>query len=295
MISIDKEKCESCGICGIVCPRHVLETLRENEKKQTRVSQEREGLCMVCGHCTAVCPNDAIRVNGLNFDAFKEVKPLDITGDSLLTLMEQRRSVRRYKDEPVPREMLDRIIEACRRAPTGTGSQSTGILVLDQTESLETLSKLLHGAYQELDKALGNFIARFMIKRKVGNRVFHTLQDFVMPGMRWYLRWKMEGRGDEILRDCRALMLFHSPILEPMGEANCTISAFHAIFMAEVLGVGSCFNDLVPPVCNRSAEIRELLGLSKEREFYSSLTLGFPKYKFHKTVPRNLAEVRYLN
>ena len=250
---------------------------------------------MVCGHCTAVCPNDAIRVDGLDFDAFKTVNPLEITEDSLLILMEQRRSVRRYKDKPVPRETLDRIIEASRRAPTGTGSQSTGILVIDKAESLEALSKLLHEGYQALDKALGNPIARFMIKRKVGNRLFHTLQDFVMPGMRWYLRWKIEGRGDEILRDCKALMLFHSPILEPMGEANCTISAFHAIFMAEILGIGTCFNDLVPPVCNRSPEIRRLLGLPKDREFYSSLTLGFPKYKFHKAVPKRLAEVRYLN
>ena len=130
-------------------------------------------------------------------------------------------------------------------------------------------------------------MARFIIKRKAGNKNFHTLRDFVMPGMRWYLRWKTEGRGDEILRDCKALMLFHSPILEPMGEANCAVSAFHAILMAEILGVGTCFNDLIPPVCNRTPEIRKLLGLPEEREFYSSLTLGFPNCKFHKTVPEN--------
>jgi hypothetical protein len=113
--------------------------------------------------------------------------------------------------------------------------------------------------------------------------------------MRWYLKWKKEGRGDEILRDCKALILFHSPILEPMGEKNCVISAFHAIFMAEVLGVGTCFNDLVPPACNRSPEIRKFLGLPKDREVYSSLTLGFAKFKYRKIIPRRLAEVRYMN
>jgi hypothetical protein len=190
--------------------------------------------------------------------------------------------------------MLDRIMNACRRAPTGTGSASTGVLVIDQQESLDTLSGMLHELYQELDKNLKNPIARFIIKKKVGQRTYSTLQNFVMPGMRWYLKWKQEGRGDEILRDCRALILFHSPILEPMGEANCTIAAFHGIFMAEILGVGTCFNDLIPPACNRSEKIREFLGLGKDREFYSSLTLGFPKYKFRKVVPKQLAEVRYL-
>lgn len=250
---------------------------------------------MPCGHCTAVCPGDAIRVEGLDFDAFKPVRPLEITEDSLLTLMEQRRSVRRYKDRPVPREILNRIIEGSHRAPTGTGRQTTGVIVIDKPETLEVLSKLLHELYQGLDKALGSPIGRFFIKRRVGHEIFRTLQDFVIPGMRWYLKWKKEGRGDEILRDCKALMLFHSPILEPMGEKNCTISAFHAIFMAEALGVGSCFNDLVPPACNRSPEIRKFLGLPEGREVHSSLTLGFAKYKYRKVVPRRLAEVRYLS
>lgn len=295
MISVDRGNCDACGICGTVCPRHILETIEENDQKYMLVSVDREGLCMVCGHCMAVCPRGAIQVDGLDLDAFKPIRPLEITEDNLLTLMEQRRSVRRYKDEPIPRETLDRIIEASRRAPTGTGRQSTGVIIIDNPESLETMSTLLHEFYQSLDKALGNAMARFIIKRKRGNKTYHTLQDFVMPGMRWYLRWKKENRGDEILRDCKALMLFHSPTLEPVGENNCVVSALHAIFMAEVLKVGTCFNDLIPPACNRSPEIRKLLALPHDREVYTSLTLGFRKYKFQKVVPRSLTEVRYLS
>ena len=85
-----------------------------------------------------------------------------------------------------------------------------------------------------------------------------------MPGMRWYIRWYREGKSNEILRDCPALLLFHSPIREPMGTENCLIIAFHALFMAEVLGIGTCFNDLIPPACNRVPEIRELLDLSED-------------------------------
>jgi hypothetical protein len=80
-----------------------------------------------------------------------------------------------------------------------------------------------------------------------------------------------------------------------MGKANCAIAAFHAIFMAEVLGVGSCFNDLIPPACNRAPEIRRLLELPKERKDFASLTLGYPKYQFKKIIPWRLAEVRYLS
>ena len=79
-----------------------------------------------------------------------------------------------------------------------------------------------------------------------------------------------------------------------MGAHNRTIAAFHAIMMAEVLGIGACFNDLIPPACNRSPEIRNLLGLPDDREVYASITAGYSKYPFKRTPPRELAEVRYL-
>ena len=80
-----------------------------------------------------------------------------------------------------------------------------------------------------------------------------------------------------------------------MCDANCVIAAFHSIFMAETLGIGTCFNDLIPPACNRVPDIRRLLDLPEEREIYASLTLGYPKYKFKRIIPRRLAEVRYLS
>jgi hypothetical protein len=62
-----------------------------------------------------------------------------------------------------------------------------------------------------------------------------------------------------------------------------------------VIGLGTCFNDIIPPACNRSFEIRKLLALPESREVYASLTLGFPKYKYKKIPPKDLAEIRYLN
>ncbi len=295
MIRIDRETCKACGICGHVCPRHVTETIEREGERVTLVSPERLDLCMGCGQCAAVCPNGSIQVDGLDPEEFRPLRELELDEDRLLSLMEQRRSIRRYKDKPVPRDILDRIIEAAHRAPTGTSRRSTGVIVIDKPEILKTLSNLIYDLYERLDKALGNPIARFFVKIRVGQKMLGTLEDFVMPGMRWYIRWYRENRSDGILRDCPALMLFHSPVREPMGEANCVIAAFHAILMAEVLGIGTCFNDLIPPACNRVPEIRRLLDLPEEREVYASLTLGYPKYQFKRIIPRRLAEVRYLS
>jgi nitroreductase/NAD-dependent dihydropyrimidine dehydrogenase PreA subunit len=295
IVSINQDLCKACGICGNVCPRHIPVTTENDNEKVTVISSERIQLCMECGHCIAVCPNHAINVESLNQDEFVPVEDLDVDDDQLLSLMKNRRSVRRYKDKPVPREMINRIISAARSAPTGTGRISTGIVVIDNPETLKAFSELVYEVYEGLEKNLKNPIARFVMKRRIGTKLIRTLQDFVMPGMHWYIRWYREGKSNEILRDCPALILFHSPIYEPMGNENCLVSAFHAIIMAQVLGIGTCLNDLIPPACNRHPEIRKLLGLPDDREVYSSITMGYPKYKFKRIPPRDLVEVRYLN
>lgn len=295
IVSINQDVCNDCGVCGDICPRHIPETVKKNNTKTTYISTERIGLCMECGHCVAVCPVDAIHVESLNQEEFAPVQQIDIDGDQFLSFLKQRRSVRRYKDKAVPRESINQIVNAVHSAPTGTGKRTTGVIIIDNQKTLNTISGLAYEMYEELEKNLKNPIARFVIKKKKGKRTLHTLLDFVMPGMRWYIRWFREGRSNEILRDCPALMLFHSPIYEPVGKENCTIAAFHAILMAQIIGIGTCFNDLIPPACNRVPEIRQLLGLPADREVYASITMGYPKYKFKRIVPRELVEARFLD
>jgi nitroreductase len=269
-------------------------TIENDNKKMTMLAPERLDLCMECGHCAAICPNRAIQVDCLPVKEFAPVKALDIDDQQLLSLLKQRRSIRRYKDKLVPRQIIERIIAAVHTAPTGTGRSTTGVIVIDNPKTLATFSRLVYEMYEGLEKNLKNPIARFIIKRKVSKNRLRTLQAFVMPGMHWYIRWYRAGESNEILRDCPALMLFHSPINEPVGAENCLVAAFHAIMMAQVIGIGTCFNDLIPPACNRIPEIKELLGLPDDREVYASITMGYSKYNFKRIVPRKLAEIRYL-
>lgn len=294
IVSVNQDLCKACGICGHVCPRHIPETIEKENRKLTTISPERIDLCLQCGHCVAVCPNHAIQVESLNEEEFLSVKALDISENEFLLLLRQRRSVRRYKDEALPREIIARIIDAVHSSPTGTGSMTTGIIVIDNPEILSRFSELVFEAYEELAKILKNPIARFFMKRKIGEKKIRTLQDFVMPGMHWYIHWYRDGKSNEILRDCPTLLLFHSPIFEPMGSENCLVAAFHAILMAQIMKIGTCLNDLIPPICNKVPKIRDLLGLSADREVHASITLGYSKYEFKRVIPRRLAEIRYL-
>ena len=295
IVNIDQNLCTGCGICGDICPRHILETITQNDEKNVIVAPERSHLCLKCGHCVAVCPNNCIMVDGLKSEEFIPFKESGIHRDQLLSLFSQRRSIRRYKNKPVPRDKIHQIVKAAHMAPTGTASRSTGIIVIDKPQILSAFSEHIYKIYEDLEKNLKNPIARFFIKRQIGIKKYRSLLDFVMPGMHWYIHWYKQGKSNEILRDCPVLMLFHSPIFEPMGSENCLVSAFHAIMMAQLVGVGTCFNDLIPPACNRVPEIRKLLDLPEDREVYSSITMGYSKYQFKQMPQRKLAEFRYVD
>jgi nitroreductase len=275
--------------------RHIPETNTADGKKRTVVSPERADLCMDCGHCAAVCPSASIAVDGLDSNSFASLKPLKVSEEQLLTLFRQRRSTRRYQDKPVPREMLDRIAAAAHAAPTGTGSLSTGVIIIDQPEKLKNLTARAYKMFGMLDKVVKNPIAKQFIRIKEGAAKLEMLNNFVMPGVRWYQKWYSEGKGDELRRDCPAMLVFYGPKNEPAVVENCTIAAMHAVFMAEILGIGSCFNSLLPPVINLDSEIKKLLKLDKNQEVHVCVTLGYPKIPFRRVIPRRLAQVRYLD
>ena len=52
-----------------------------------------------------------------------------------------RRSIRSYKPDPVPRELIDQVVRAGTYAPTGMGEQSPIILAITDRETRDRLSR----------------------------------------------------------------------------------------------------------------------------------------------------------
>ena len=59
--------------------------------------------------------------------------------EDILEVLKGRRSVRRYKSDPVPEELLDKIVEAGLYAPTGMNRQETIILKITRPEVVRQL------------------------------------------------------------------------------------------------------------------------------------------------------------
>ena len=153
-VIVDHEKCMGCGLCCKDCPSHVLEL---QDGKAALLSD----LCLKCGHCIAICPVSAVAISGYDMS---EVITYDKTGfgidsDVLLNTIKFRRSVRKYKDKPVEKDVIQKIIEAGRFTPTGSNKQGVRYIVAEgsipllEAEGLRTFRKL---------KRLLGFVGKFV-------------------------------------------------------------------------------------------------------------------------------------
>lgn len=57
-------------------------------------------------------------------------------------IIKLRRSVRKYADKPVEREILDAIVAAACTAPSSRNSRSTAFMVIEDRDTIEALSEM---------------------------------------------------------------------------------------------------------------------------------------------------------
>ena len=85
----------------------------------------------------AVCPTKSIRVDGLSYDDdFIDLPPDDLDGGAFIDVMASRRSVRVFKDTPVPREALERIVGAICLAPMAYTPSKVEVTVVQHRETI---------------------------------------------------------------------------------------------------------------------------------------------------------------
>ncbi len=84
--------------------------------------------------------------------------------DALTSLL-TRRSTRNYRPDPVPQELLDKILEAGRQAPSGGNNQTNHFLVIRNPEVRQKLIEMTEKAFAAMEikegmyKSLQNSIA----------------------------------------------------------------------------------------------------------------------------------------
>jgi nitroreductase/NAD-dependent dihydropyrimidine dehydrogenase PreA subunit len=263
ILGIDAGKCTQCEQCVKDCPALMF----SKGVSGTVEYGNPASVCIECGHCVAICPTDAIRRDNMDSVAeFPEVKtPAQlIPHANLLKFMQSLRSIRRYKKDPVPRQVLDLVITALSYAPAGTNLRNVNYVILSDPAKKSTISEMV--AAQISSNPISGAMYRGMIQQK-----------------------RAQGK-DPIFFNAPHVIVGHSSDESGIDRMNCSIALTYGTLAAQSLGLATCWNGFLIMAAEADKDIRKLLGVRGHVQ--GALTIGYPDVKYQRVPSRRLPRVK---
>ncbi len=288
--TINQEKCKKCKLCIEVCPVNILGI---NEEKQVYFIPERELICLHCGQCMAICITEAIKVEGLSYkDDLFNLPENKVDYKNFVDFLANRRSVRNFKDKPVSKEIIQKILDTLSFAPFGAKPEKVNITVINNRKKIESSLPVIENFLDNIVKWVNNPIVSFIIKQKKGKETFNTIKNHLYP-MAKLENYKLKY-GDRITRGAPAIIIFHAEKGAEEHTHNSLIYATYTMLAAHSLGLGATIIGIVPPAINKVKELREIFEIPEKNEAIISVIIGYPKYKYQKTIKRKSHNVNWI-
>jgi nitroreductase/Pyruvate/2-oxoacid:ferredoxin oxidoreductase delta subunit len=264
LIVIDQKKCKRDGFCVRECPGQIISI--ENDSFPA-IAEGMEEFCINCGHCVAVCPHDALTLSTMPLDQCPQVeKKLHSKPREIKQFLTARRSVRNYKKDCVPHEILENLLDTARYAPTGSNKQQVHWLVFENPDEVRRLAALVI-----------DFI-RLMLPG--------TQDDYLSKRMnRIIAAW--ERGADRILRGAPHLVVVHSPADIPYALVDSTIALTYLELYAYSLGLGTCWAGYFTTAAGLHAPLTAELNMPAGHVCHGAVMLGYPQYKYRRIPLRN--------
>jgi ferredoxin len=289
-ISIDEEKCTACGLCVSVCKDFSLQI--KNGKLE--VSDSPIFGCIGCGHCMAICPSGAIQIHG------REISPDDLfdlpdkesisSYDQLLGLLQRRRSVREFTDQPVDQALVSKILEAAKTSPMGLPPSDVHVLLLNGKDQVKAFASDFC-KYLESMKWLVSKWFLFLMRPFWGKSNDLMFRNFVKPLFKTYIANMQEGINLVNYDAPLAVYFYATPFADP---ADPIVAATNAMMAGEALGLGTCMLGGVHPLIQsggKAKKFRESQGIKHASREGLFVIFGHPKVKYKKGIRRTFASI----
>ena len=181
-----------------------------------------------------------------------------------------RRSIRDYEPKPVPRDVINTIIEAGNQAPFMSEKrvQPWRFVVVEDPEFKQKLRQTTHPIWK-----------KFMENSK------ETLPEIYEKAMMVY----------EAMEEPKDMVYWSAPVIifviGPTRNATCCALACENIMIAATsLGLGSCYVGFGSMVTG-DADVVKTLELTDDERIYGPILLGYPKDESSAHVARGLASL----
>ena len=173
-----------------------------------------------------------------------------------------RRSIRKFTDAPVSREILDDLVQAALHAPSGCGKQTWKFTVITNKAAIKRLADAIGTTLDRYEKTAARPLPRFHPAPVGRADAIGTTLD--RPGYNMY---------------CPTAIIMPSNLRDSIWGKEDDACALENIFLAaHSYGVGSVWINQLQNICDTPA-IRDILndfGVPADHVVYGMAALGYP-------------------
>ena len=287
-IIVDIDSCTKCKACVDECHYYYFDL------GVLYLKDEADEFCIECGKCVSVCPTNAICLKTHKDKVLRDVpKREDLPSfESLSNLFQTRRSRRQFKDKSVPKELIEKILNAAGRySATGYNQENVYFTVVQDRETLKKLSN-------ELNNQVNNFVETF--EDPQGRKTLETsfppefikkLEE-VIPSFK--RRIKRIRLGEEVWRWDAEIIIIHSPKDALSLEENCALAACQIMLAAETLELGTCSLGYITNFFNILRSVAKIVKIPVKHIAGYTLAIGYPKARYYRIPARKPLKVKWL-
>lgn len=268
---VDEEKCKRDGVCIATCPAGIIE-FRDEKSVPTPIDGADE-LCISCGHCVAVCPHGALSHTNMTPEQCPSIQKEWLpNAEQIEHFLRARRSIRVYKDQAVEREVLTKLIDVARFAPSGHNSQTVSWLVINDSGEIQRLAGLVVDWMRSLLEEESPLATQLHMDRVVAS-------------------W--EAGIDRVCRSAPHLIVAHAPKDERTAQAACTIALTFLELAAFSFSLGTCWAGYVNAAANSWLPMQHALELPGGHTSFGAMMVGYSKYGYQRLPIRNEAQITW--
>lgn len=256
------ENCVKCKHCIAVCPVMIIE-MGEN---YPFIADANGKKCIQCGHCVSVCPKAALDHELVPLASQEEImESVKLATKESEQLLRSVRSVRNYKKKTVEPDIIERIVDMGRYAPTARNTQGVEFVAIMNREKVLQLASMVID-WMEQSIAAGEAWSR--------------------PYRGLVIYQKKKGI-DMIFRGAPQLVLAMAPFNHPYGEDNARMATVYSRIQATAEGVGTCWAGFFEMYAKaRPEELATFLGISTELRVGAAIMLGYASFEYKRVVER---------
>ena len=263
MITINQKKCIRCRQCENICHTGSI-SFSENKFKIDYST------CSTCTQCIAICPVkafswDNIEASNINSSILPE-------SEQIKEFLKKRRSIRKFKNRPVEKAILQDIAVMSKYAPTN--NYDIDIIIVEDKSLINELEKEC--------LAFINRVYKIIYKPKV---IFNMMKK-ITPAANVTDKIKMERilkRGN-IFQNAPALIILIADSRIVHTELSCQYALYNMSLYSEALGLGSCISGGGKSILSKNKKVKGLLNIPDYKKIQGILFLGYQDVNFKNKV-----------